>query len=141
MKLEEQVVSLELAKELKEAGYSQNDSLFYWVDIPLTPFLVMKCCRGYVDVTTGAPVNLSKLDELVAVPTVAELGEIIGNNCNEWAQGWNDSGCFWQFRFGNRGSGNMIEGLGISFHALDSDTEADARAKCWLYLKKKGLIK
>lgn len=29
---------------------------------------------------------------------------------NEFAMGYNDSGCFWRFYYGNRGAGSMMEG-------------------------------
>ena len=71
---------------------------------------------------------------------LAELGEALLDLRNEFAQGYNDSGCFWHFQAGDRGSGAMIEGFGKTFSALDEDTEADARAKMWLHLKKEGLL-
>lgn len=39
---------------------------------------------------------------------------------NEFAVGYNDSGCFWHFSWGNRGAGSMIEGIGYRY---DSDAE------------------
>ena len=67
MKLTDICVSLELAKELKEAGYSQ-ESLFYWGDSISEGKYILKR-KGYF-----LPSDLRK--ELpISAPTVAELGE------------------------------------------------------------------
>ena len=123
MKIENQVVSLELAKELKDAGYPQ-EGVWWW-------------CQ-YNSKEWGVNHRLVGFNNIVA-PTVAELGEALLDLRNEFAQGWSDSGCHWHFQAGDRGCGSMIEGFGKTFDSESEDTEADARAKMWLYLKQKGL--
>ena len=40
--------------------------------------------------------------------TLAEKIRLLGEYGNEIAFGYNDSGCFWQMCYGNRGTGSMI---------------------------------
>jgi hypothetical protein len=66
MKLEQQVVSLELAKKLKELGVKQ-ESLFYWN-------------RHKSEISWGlSQTNCSKIShwETISAFTVAELGELL----------------------------------------------------------------
>jgi hypothetical protein len=76
MKLEDQCVSLDLAKRLKELGVKQ-ESLFYWVGDFL---LVFKTAVG-VYAQSGAGVNDRYLDKHnnTSAFTVAELGEMLGS--------------------------------------------------------------
>ena len=96
MKLESQVVSLELSKQLKEAGYKQEGA-FWWVKYKLVRGTYVK---GFDEPKKGWRLQYGnkegyrdEFSELCVAPTVAEL------------------------------------------------SEADCRAKMWLYLKKEGLIK
>lgn len=79
MNIEQQVTSLELAKQLKEAGYPQDECLFYWVDSSNwwganeLPRLFMK---GYVFNSTTFEVGK---DCGIASPTVAELIQQLQN--------------------------------------------------------------
>lgn len=58
--------------------------------------------------------------------TLAEKIEWIREQFNEVAFGWNDSGCFWHFRYGPRGAGDMMEGFGQKFDALDAESFEEA---------------
>ena len=115
MKLEEQVVSLELAKKLKELGVKQ-ESLFYLhqdgIGVP------------HFHPTEG-DCNWS---DCVSAFTVAELGDMLPENTNtfkepvgkrEWVCTRNEPGVM------------------LSFHA---NTEADVRAKMLVYLIENKLI-
>lgn len=123
MKIENQVVSLELAKKLKKAGYSQ-DSIWFW-EKPLAPRKKYRVC----------PINYHDMmpECDYAAPTVAELGEKLIFDSEEYAHTFNVS---YSIQSGwyiyNSEEPKIID------HA---DTEANARAKMWLYLKEKGLIK
>ena len=127
MKLENQVVSLELSKQLKEAGYEQ-EGLWWWsifhgsagkgkpIDYP--PKLEL-----YENGITEVYLKSSSFKYFVA-PTVAELGERLPDNisshkCN-FKKGY--------FVYDDNAM-NFVE-----------DTEANARAKMWLYLKKEGKL-
>jgi hypothetical protein len=48
--------------------------------------------------------------------------EFLQDYANEFSLGWDDSGCFWHFTWGSRGSGRMIEGCGNTFSAIDAET-------------------
>ncbi len=126
-----QVVSLELSRELKKAGFEQK-GLWWWVEsywgdgtmlrYDLLPQKEAECISGS--------------DAWVA-PTVSELGEtlpqfikndrdymltIVKDDKNHWWIGYSD------------------------YHAacntkdFTTDTEANARAKMYLHLKKEGLL-
>ena len=116
-----QVVSLDLAKQLKEAGYEQ-EGLWWWINIFKDKNIDLKYHLGAK--------NYGRND-LVA-PTVAELGETLPkiikgrnlscyNHITHWIIGYIDK---------NKG-----------FDIGESDkSEANARAKMWLYLKKENLL-
>ena len=125
MKLENQVVSLELAREMKELGFKQK-SLFWWQD----------CEEGTIEL------RYDKTDTNYGIPvqahysayTVAELGEMFERdfkihsgktvNCKE---------LYYCSFMESENGGNKINWFG-------ADTEADARAKMLIYLKKNNLI-
>jgi hypothetical protein len=118
MKLEDQVVSLELAKQLKEAGYTQDESLFYWEGDYLIPQERYMPQLG------------------TAAPTVAELGEQLPKRKEQGGEAkWfdchkNDRGT-WTVRY--------MSVQKYVFQAMTDKSEANARAMMWLYLKKEGL--
>ena len=130
MKLEDQVVSLQLAQKLKELGFEQK-SLFSWADTT---------GQGVFDKLQYEGDESCERYDFISAYSVAELGEIISKNCREWAQGWNNSGCFWHFEFGPSGSGLMIEGIGDRFDALVAESEADARAFLLIHLRENNLL-
>lgn len=105
-----QGITYEIAVALKNAGFPQEEKSL--IQSPNKP-------------------------EWIAVPTLSELIEAVKNKVNELAIGWNDSGCFWHFQYGERGSGNMMEGFGEKYSALDSDTLEEAIANLWLKLNKR----
>lgn len=137
MKLEDQVVSLELAKKLKELGVKQ-ESVFYWID---------ECKNGdweiafedEWDTVSGEWGDGSVLKDHphFSAYTVAELGEILplylilpytlgrdkqyNLKIEKYANGWNVS-------YGRWGE------------PRNTDTEANARAKMVIYLKENKLI-
>jgi hypothetical protein len=124
MKLEDQVVSLELAKKLKEAGYKQK-GLWWWYehkqrgkDDDFSECLVLD---NEPDYTMHPREHWNKY----VAPTVAELGEKLLDYSGNI--GYNAKHKKWSAHY----VGNVKE---------LSATEADARAKMWLYLKKEGLI-
>jgi hypothetical protein len=127
MKLEDQVVSLELAKELKELGVKQ-ESLFYWITQENKSFI------SYGVYHNPEHRHCSSF-------TVAELGEMIGN-------GWED----WDIDRNDRGNGEVWwipewydydseEEVWMPQKTLMANTEADARAKLLIHLIKEGIIK
>ena len=130
MKLEEQVVRLDLAEQLKKASYSQNGLWWWHLGTDKKTWYVTEKEEGMIWVEDNYSCCIA--------PTVAEMGEAILRLVNEFSQGWNDSGDYWNFHAGNRGSGAMIEDIGMTFSASDEDSEADARALLWLQLKKRG---
>jgi hypothetical protein len=129
MKLEQQVCSLELAKKLKELGVKQ-ESYFYWEDWEDERHI------AHYMVDTGDFEQYervkSKYPNIVSAFTVAELGEMLPNMLfDKFFLSITRIGTTWiiQYSFG----------LDIEAHA-QADTEADARAKCLVYLLENKLI-
>lgn len=125
MTLENHVVSLELAKELKENGYPQDDSLFYWWFNGKEWFVAIKTDSWSQLHNMPSPLKLDRMlpkgtafpapsnTELLKKLPVFTRGEKTGNDWYQCSHG--------QIHFSN-------------------ENEANARAKMWLYLKKEGLL-
>ena len=122
MKLEDQVVSIELAKEMKELGAGQ-DSLWCWA----------KCIPGdEYELTLTWDLDLRQ--GTYAAHTVAELGEMLPGRIQSIDNSW----CYVH----TTKLENTNEGLIAYYHdELKSNTEATARAKMVIYLIKAGYIK
>ena len=126
MKIEEQVVSLELAKKLKELEVKQ-DSVWYWV-----------LSDGYFDyrlVHKGFNLDLSSIiKSIYSAFTVAELGEMLPD------------GSYSQRRMRREEGSNQespLTLLWICAHKYDAKrakTEADARASMLIYLIENKLL-
>ena len=128
MKLENQVCSLELAKELKELGVGQ-DSIWIWIDWEKNRRNLPSDYGVYL--TKLAEENSFYADRRIASAfTVAELGEMLGR----WGKPWlcNDE---WIVDIRGGASGEVIK------HTIKASTEANARAKMLIYLIKEGLVK
>jgi hypothetical protein len=138
MKLEDQVVSLELAKKLKELGVKQ-DGHFFWAEfrndsaslgdnmnIVHTQLLRIDQVAEYQDYD-----HIEDLDITVAL-TVAELGEMLPVAIN--GTGVFMGGSRWCGYYKSNSEWNQ----GIEFKA---QTEADARAKMLIHLIEKGIVK
>ena len=123
MKLENQVVSLELAKKLKELGVKQ-ESLFYWV------LLENEFGKDWIIIQGDDSIEAVYKNNKYSAFTVAELGEILPELClsGNTGEGFN---C-WKFR--------NIHDLAF-YNPAQSKTEADARAKMIIYLIENKLIK
>lgn len=131
MSLEQHVVSLELAKQLKESGYPQK-SLFYWREWVADGVSEIKTTDGDEDLNDGLGVV-----KLYSAPLASELGEQLPDNIDgmdlcslkesdgRWTIYYQDNESFEQKKFSE---------------FRPRDTEADARAKMWLYLKKENLL-
>lgn len=135
MKLENQVCSLELAKQLKELGVKQ-DSLFYWVsegtwdkrkDI-IKPFLSQSTKFIY-----GSAPDLSEAEYPICYSafTVAELGEMLPvsvpkSYLNYWLGITRQPiGNKWEVSYSDNDEDIVF---------FEEDSEADARAEMLIYL-------
>jgi hypothetical protein len=140
MELSKQVCSLDLAKRLKELGVKQ-ESLYYWIDNGIGDEVAWMLVneKHAVDETEGISVEAFIESAKCSAFTCGELGEmlpitIVQNNVSyelrmkrEWFNGklnW-----FVQYKDGD------------SFIQQQADTEADARAKCLIYLLTEQLIR
>ncbi len=122
MKLKSQVVSLELSKEMKELGYKQ-EGLWKWVK---------RYDKWAIEATHGSSVfvNQGEINHItIAAPTVAEMGEVLPTGYRSGKTKGNIYKCY--------NSHIIDDGNHMQF---DDKTEANARAKMWVYLKKEGLL-
>ena len=116
MKLEDQVVSLELAMKLKELGVKQ-ESLFSWYHH--TTEDVENNIKDNWKLKMGSP-SEAKTSEDVSAFTVAELGERLPFCYTTWTN--------------VRGDDWWCGDLRGTLRPIDGATEADARAKMLIYL-------
>lgn len=124
MKLQDQVCSLELAKQLKGLGVEQ-DSYFYHVAYE-------EDGEEYSDIEEGYNHNSDYI--CYSAYTVAELGEMLPHHL-EIEGVYCDleiiKSIVWRFYYGKDK---------IIFTAFTGDTEADARARMLIYLKNNDLL-
>ena len=129
MDIEKQVVSLDLAKQLKEAGYKQDTSMWIWTwDNEDDTGYVLFCVNQFKSVHDEF---MECEYEYWDAPTVAELGEALP----EYTKSFKDiiyalNNPLWSCSSKKQGK----------YYFSQADTEADVRAKMWLYLKKEGLL-
>ena len=142
MKLEEQVVSLELAKELKENGYPQEEGLWWWVwdkkDYNRLEWEWKISAYNIPSFANMDEIRKENKNSFVA-PTVAELGERLP----DYFHSIRDKGCFpnkWIAEMIKEAGSVLMDRKFIDTVSKSANTEANARAKCWLYLKKEGLL-
>ena len=138
MNLEQQVVRLELAKEMKELGFKQ-DSLFYWCPkfsgsgSPSFPYRFENSyyLRTWDKEKENAPTNYSDVDFYSAY-TVAELGEMLPVSDCIIEEMVEDKEWYVKIEDGRS--------TDIKTHQEVADTEADARAMMLIYLAENNLI-
>jgi hypothetical protein len=112
--LEQHVVSLNLAKQLEEAGYDQQ-TIYYWKQDEGEPYLVERNSRYFS----------SKGTILAPAPLASEIGEQLpAIDISNLQDGWQ---CW------------TSDNDGQQSHSA-AQTLANLLAKHWLYLKKKGLL-
>ena len=137
MKLEQQVVSLELAQKLKDLGVKQEGE-FRWYQ---NNHSILKADVGKKFWYLRHKDNQMSWNNygMVSAFTVAELGEMLPKeitvsggtfaqlNCRR------DGNGYWYISYREQATMRMIADIG-------ADTEADARAKMFVYLLENNLI-
>ena len=151
MKLENPVVSLELAKRLKELGVKQ-ESLFYWADTRKS-HKEYNCVKGEfipfnemsmeIELVMGKDnaLNNSKHyndSEPISAFTVAELGEIFctGDELSYKFKTYRAVDSNWWIEVGYTENRRIDE-----TQMFQAETEADARAKMMIYLIENNFIR
>lgn len=135
MELKDQVVSLELAKRLKELGVKQ-ESLFWWSWFDYAPKDKYELVNRE-DVNTDYP--------FYSAFTTSELGEMLPEAIREGhmtPEGYD--GILYILSFSRSDDRHFLtykSGNGWKLAQFDADTEADGRAKCLIYLIENGLVK
>ena len=125
MKLEQQVVSLELAKQLKESGVKQ-DSLFYWYGNGVTTEF-----RVVSEEWLHQPrLETSDLKQKVSAFTVAELGEMLPKGIKSYRFYTAKYDTEWECWYADTVSNNRLRIVMNQY----GGTEADARAKMLIWL-------
>lgn len=122
MNIEQQVVSLDLAKRLKELNVKQ-ESLFWWS-------ICHDCEKEYPEGSVKWDLSFDKQHgENISAFTVAELGEMLPDRAYSFRGDYEHK---WEC---------TIDLLGDEYYTTSGgDTEADARAKLLIYLLENGLM-
>lgn len=133
MKLENQVVRLELAKKLKELGVKQ-ESYFYWEKSPFAydkKFVIRDNNFCLNPIKVRDPKDQNKYPRYSAF-TVAELGEMLPNQSLEMSvKCYKGNNVYWAEYWKYDRQIYLVGG---------EDNEADARAKMLIYLIGNNLI-
>lgn len=142
MKIEKQVVSLELSKRLKKLGVKQ-ESLFIWTgDKEKDLCLMCTDSYDYTDYPGGGKIQISAF-------TVAELGKMLPARIVNPATRNMDRLCFYlKEHKGNDSYQDVRDGFTVEYWTnfyqplvrITADTEATARAKMLIYLLENKLI-
>ena len=120
MKLEQQVVSLELAKKLKELGFEQ-ESLFYWhLETNTVVYL-------------GTILGKDSVAFYISAYTVAELGKMLPQGFftakgKKWRSWFSDTDNAFEWKDSDQ------------YDPIDMDNEADARAKMLIWLSENNYL-
>ena len=119
------VVSQGLAEELREAGWPQEGSTFYWVKV--YPYSLVLPGPSWELMYHGQLVDYKEGEYLFyAAPLASELMERI-------------PGGYFAYRRGNSWfTGKDLHQIAV---AVASDSMPNALATLWLHLKKEGLLK
>lgn len=136
MKLEEQVVSLEYAKKLKELGV-KKESLFYWGAFENPP--AGRCKEEDVPddfwmLGSKTEKHFNSCDWYISAFTVAELGEMLPDNCGT-SRDFDLGFTVWTYEKTEDEKNFFVN------HYHTTDTEANARAKMIIDLLENNLIK
>ncbi len=128
MKLEEQICTIELAKQLKRLG-ARQDSLFYYYDLTYDGIQLHYKIGKWNEPFPPAQITGAE-KELVSAFTTAELGEMLPeiapiNSSSDWWSSRENGEWKCQYRY------NILQ---------KANTEANARAKMLIYLIEAGLI-
>jgi hypothetical protein len=128
MKLEDQVVSLELAKKLQELGVKQTSYFYWWVN------RYGYASENKLHVQDHIPNNPKEGWRWCSAFTVAELGEMLPVECDS---GKTEEGTIAHVK----GKWVAIRDAGGDLGEKQyADTEADARAKMLIYLLENRLL-
>ena len=141
MKLENQVVNLELSKKLKELGVKQ-ESLFYWCERTVTG------SKTYKEFFLQEKIYVEPYPNIISAFTVAELGEMLPNTIRK-----NEKDYFLNCYFSPLSSDGGTD-FEVSYESGDDKTlayisnepndmiesEANARAKMLIYLLENKLL-
>ena len=130
MKLENQVCSLELAQKLKELGV-ERDSIFWWCNTPQGFELnFVRTMEDFVTETGGTYDRVSAF-------TIAELGEILPDIQGYRLNITNPFGKKWDIEYR---AAIYDAKYGEVLYAVQTNSEADARALMLIYLYENNLI-
>ena len=123
-KLEDICVSLELAKQLKAAGYPQ-ESLFYWNGNEEFNYIVK-----YKDDLFGWKEAIK-----ISAPTASELGGVLGVDETKKIVSYH----FWKYPDEDLYNFGWVDADGGEEN-FGEEKLIDAMAEAWLYLKKENLL-
>ena len=131
MTLEQICVNKEWAEKLKEAGFPQKDSYFYWSTVN-KPNIVLKDKYQH-PISQALTINPHWLDEIIAAPTASEILEKLPSSI--------DIGHFLIRKHSWGYSINIIEHMSLeSNHEEQGKSLANALTKMLIWLVKNEYI-
>src|SRR6266496_4508769 len=139
MRLEGIVVNLELAKELKASSYPQETN-FYWNDIAqkvtVKPILMPAEELDFIEAHSTEDFKRTLGKGVFAAPIASEIGEHLPTTI---------SGLDYMAITMERRNGKHVVRYPSTNNELreirfEDETEANARAKMWLFLKQENLL-
>lgn len=128
MEKEKHVCAVKYAKELKELGYPQDDSSWYWVRFGDNPFEIFS--QEFLD--SFQEKDWSCVKEHYAAPTVGELGERLPRGFYTMKDAKGDFSWFCTEE-------TVCDAT--TDNQLWADSEVNARVKMYIYLIKNKIIK
>ena|SRR6185312_1852782 len=142
MKLENQVVSLDLAKRLKELGVDE-DSLFYWV-LGQNTWQYFISQSNQQNVANVPDFEMEECPVWFSAYTVAELGEMLSETLGAPHEGIKQYDVEqYKYASGEQYQLQVSDYVNTAPHLLftaKANSEADARAKMLIYLLENKLI-
>lgn len=133
MRMEQQVVSFDLSKEVKEMGLLQNGICAWYQFKNKLPYANLKNAQNNCDDVASFHDGYAECPkEICDAPTVAELGEMLPIFVStSKIAGIPSIGyrCFFSLP------------PGLKEHYEEATIEADVRVKMWVFLKKEKIIK
>jgi hypothetical protein len=131
MNLENQVVSLKLAKKLKELGFSQ-DSIFKWRLAGNTGWQIERHF-GLMPGKQFSAYTVAELGEMLPMSLTAEQMGNAPEYGEMYLKIWHDS-YGWRLTYRNDNEQSILE------EPIEAKTEDDARAKMLIHLKENNII-
>lgn len=121
--VEPNVVSIRIAMQLRSVDYPQSETYWYYIFQLSKGMWELKSCNELATMNTDN-------SDIIAAPTPGELGEQLPTGFKSCRRGEKDW-LAWYYNY---------EYLGTINQEWKAETEADVRAKAWVWLNQNNLL-